>query len=146
MLPIDPLPARSSCGVSDADEAGRWVGDPIILACDDGGHPNPNGLLTTTPEHPGRNLHGLATAEYTNISYLALAELSESPLIAAELASKGKESRSFLIDLGAVLDQYAPPALAVALEQAVGRPWRKAYNLAVAESPHWRPLPRIEKG
>src|SRR5262245_43367860 len=102
---------------------GAWLGDPVILASDDSGLPNPGGLVTATTTDPARNLNAWAKAEFTNISYRALAELCRSTELATEVAAKAKDDRSLLIDLGATLEQYHPGPLEHALEQAVGRPW-----------------------
>ncbi len=85
---------------------GAWLGDPVLLASDDTGQPNPGGLLTGNAAEPARNLHAWAKAEFTNISYRALAELCIDSDVAAELAAKVTEERSFLIDLCAVAEQY----------------------------------------
>src|SRR5205085_10970318 len=122
---------------------GAWLGDPVILAGDDGGLPNPGGLVTTTLDSPKRNLHAMAKAEFVNISYRAIAELCLDNELAKELVEKAKQDNSLLIDLGAVIDQYHPGCLEYHLEQAVGRPWRKEYNRAMAES-YWLPLAQID--
>lgn len=44
-----PQNATSFCGA--------WLGDPVILASDDTGLPNPGGLITATTTDPSRNLH-----------------------------------------------------------------------------------------
>ena len=67
-------------------------------------------------------------AEFTNISYRALAELCRDAEVAEELAVKAKADSGFLVDLGTVLIQYHQFTLESALEQAVGRPWRKSYQ------------------
>jgi hypothetical protein len=126
--------------------AGWWVGDPVVLAADDTGLPNPAGLKTATPADPGRNLYFQARQEFTDISYRALAFLGRNAATAAELAETAARHPSLLLDLGAVLDEYGVRALEIALERAVGRPWRKAHNKAAAECPYWRPLPHIGWG
>ncbi len=123
---------------------GAWLGDPVILASDDGGLPGACGLQTATADEPGRNLHGMARAEFTDISYRALAELCRDADTATELATRAKEDESLLIDLGATLVQYELPTLEFALDAAVGRPWRKAFNQAEAKLRYWRPLSRID--
>jgi hypothetical protein len=123
---------------------GAWLGDPVILASDDSGLPNPGGLVTGTAADPARNLHRWAKAEFTDISYRALAELCLDAEVAKELATQAKADRSLLIDLGAVVEQYGPRALERALEQAVGRPWRREYHKALAELSYWQPLPPID--
>lgn len=104
----------------------------------------PADLRTATPEEPGRNLHALAKAEFTDISYRALAELCRAADTASELATRAKEDESLLIDLGATLDQFRLPALEVARDAAVGRPWRRGYNQAQAKLSWWHPLPPID--
>jgi hypothetical protein len=79
-----------------------------------------------------------------NISYRAIAELCLSTELATNLADKAKQDKSLLIDLGAVVEQYHPGPLEHSLEQAVGRPWRKEYNKAVAELSYWHPLAPID--
>ena len=122
---------------------GAWLGDPVILASDDYGLPDPGGQVTATAADPRGNLYALARAAFTNISYRALAELCRDAEVAKELAAKAKEDDSFLVDLGTVLIQYHQFSLEDALEQSVGRPWRKAYNQAMASS-HWLPLMPID--
>ena len=122
---------------------GAWLGDPVILASDDYGLPDPGGQVTATADDPGRNLYALARAEFTNISYRALAELCRDAEVAKELAVKAKGDNGFLVDLGTVLIQYHQFSLESALEQSVGRPWRKAYNQAMASS-HGLPLMPID--
>lgn len=123
---------------------GAWLGDPIVLAGDDEGLPNPGGLVTTTLEEPDRNLHTQAKLEFVDISYRAIAEICLDRELAKSLANRAKESKHLLIDLGAVIDQFHPGSLEHELEQVVGRPWRKEYNKAVAELPNWHPLPPID--
>ena len=123
---------------------GAWLGDPILLASDDSGLPDPGGLVTATAEDPRRNLHAMAVAEFTNISYRALAELGMNRQTAAELAAQAREEESLLIDLGATLDQYRVGVLEAALNTAVGHPWRKAWNQARARRPWWSPLAPID--
>jgi hypothetical protein len=123
---------------------GAWLGDPVILASDDTGLPNPGGLITGARTDPLRNLSAWAKAEFINISYRALAELCLDAEIASGLAAEAKSDRRRLIDLGAMLEQYRPRALELALEQAVGRPWRKEYSKALTELPDWLPLPPID--
>jgi hypothetical protein len=128
------------------DSIGWWVGDPVVLAGDDTGRPNPAGLVTATTNDPSRNLYFQAQQEFTDISYRALALLARNPKIAADLADSAARDTRLLLDLGAVLDEYGTRALEIALERTVGRPWRKAHNKAAAERQDWRPLPRIGWG
>lgn len=123
---------------------GAWLGDPVILASDDTGLPDPGGLVTATADDPGRNLNAMAKAEFTDISYRALAELCRDADTAAELAARSRDDASLLIDLVAVLEQYQVGALDMALNAAVGRPWRRAYNQALAKQMWWQPLPPID--
>ncbi len=99
---------------------GAWLGDPVILAGDDSGLPGPGRLITATPEDAGRNLHAMAKAEFTDISYRALAELCRDGVTAAELADQSKEDESLLIDLGATLEQYPLATLEAALNASIG--------------------------
>ena len=123
---------------------GAWLGDPVILAGDGEGLPNPGGLISTSPEEPNRNLHAQAKSEFVDISYRVIAELALDRDVARTLAERAKKDKSLLIDLGAVIDQFHPGLLEYELEQTVGRPWRKEYNKAVAELSYWRPLAPIE--
>jgi hypothetical protein len=124
--------------------SGAWVGDPVILASDDSGLPDPGGLVTATPDDPELNLHALASLEFTDISYRAIAEICLDKRDAAGLAARANEDGSLLIDLGATLTQYHLPALEHALNSVVGRSWREAYNRAQAELAYWHPLPPID--
>jgi hypothetical protein len=127
----------SDCFRRDASSfPGAWLGDPVILASDDSGLPDPGSLRTATAHEPGRNLHAMARAEFIDISYRALAELGRDAETAKGLAARAREDDGLLLDLGATLEQYRVPVLEVALEEAVGRPWRKRYNQAQATS--WR--------
>jgi hypothetical protein len=110
------------------DQAGWWVGDPVVLAADDTGLPNPGGLITGMPTSPSRNLYFQAREEFADISYRALALLAHSREVAEELVQSAMRSMRLLLDLGAVLDEFQIRPLEIALEHAVGRPWRKAYN------------------
>lgn len=123
---------------------GAWLGDPVILASDDTGLPDPPGLVTAIRDDPRRNLNAMARAEFVDISYRALAELCARAKMAAELAEKARSDDSLLIDLVAVMEQYRLGGLERALEETVGRPWRKAYNKALAATMTWRPLPPID--
>lgn len=123
---------------------GAWLGDPVILASDDTGLPNPGEWVTATETDPFRNLHAWAEMEFTNISYRALAELCLDVEVTSGLAAQTKSDRSLLIDLGAMLEQYPSKALEWALERAVGSPWRKEYYKALAELSYWQPLPPID--
>lgn len=113
---------------------GAWLGDPVILASDDTGLPDPGPFVTAAAVDPRRNLHALASDEFTDISYRALAELCRDAEIAEELAERAKREDRFLVDLGTVLLQYRPFTLEQALERTVGRPWRKAYQQAMTVS------------
>jgi len=54
--------------ISD-DRRGRWAGDPVILAADDGGLPNTGGLIkTTTEERPDRKFNVLAREGFADVS------------------------------------------------------------------------------
>ena len=114
-----------------------------MLASDDSGIPNPAGLVTATEDDPCRNLNAQAKAEFTDISYRALAELCRKAEVAEELTEKAKRDKRFLVDLGAVLIQYHQFTLESALERSVGRPWQKAYYQAMA-SCHGQPLQPID--
>jgi hypothetical protein len=123
---------------------GAWLGDPVVLAGDDEGLPNPGHLVTTTLEEPNRNLHTQAKSEFVDISYRVIAELCLDAELAKSLAKSAKESKHLLIDLGTVIEQFHPGLLEYELEQVVGRPWRKEYNKAATELSHWHPLPPID--
>jgi hypothetical protein len=129
--------------ISD-DCVGWWVGDPVILAADDTGPPNPGGLITATAEKPGRNLYFQAREEFVDISYRAFALIARNHRFADELAERAATNSSFLLELGAMIEQYELKALEIALEQRVGGPWRKAYHQAIGAHPHWAPLPRVD--
>ena len=62
----------------------------------------------------------MARAEFTDISYRALAELCRDADTAADLAARSRDDASLLIDLVAVLEQYQVGALESALNAAVG--------------------------
>lgn len=123
---------------------GAWLGDPIILAGDDTGLPNPGGVATASSDNPARNLHAVATEEFADISYRALAELCLDIDTAGGLAARSTEDDLLLLNLGAMLGQYRAPALEPALGSAVGRPWRRAWNQARARRPWWSPPPPID--
>ena len=111
---------------------GAWLGDPVILASDDAGLPDPGGIVTSTPALR-RNLNALAQAEFTDISYRALAELGLEANTASELAARAQQDQGLLLELGGVLGQYRVPNLDAALNLAVGQPWRKAWNQGLAK-------------
>ena len=122
---------------------GAWLGDPVILASDDTGRPNPGGLVTTTAAESRRNLNALAREEFTDISYRALAELCRDGRVAEELVERAREDDGLMVDLGAVLLQYHLIPLERALERSLGRPWQKAYHDVLASS-YWSPLKPID--
>ena len=114
---------------------GAWLGDPVILASDDYGLPDIGGLITATSDDPRRNLNAMAKAEFTDISYRALAELCLDRNTAEELAERSSKDPSLLIDLVAVLEQYHTTTLEMALNAAVGEPWRKGLQSGPCQGP-----------
>lgn len=123
---------------------GAWLGEPVIFASDDTGILDPAGLPTATVDNPGRNLHALARAEYVDITYRALAELCRYHGMAKALAARAKDDPYVLTDLGATQDQYHIPALEAALDEAIGKPWRRSYQEVLAGATYYAPLPAID--
>src|SRR5262245_2477999 len=60
---------------SYCEHAGSWFSDPVIVAGDDEGPPDAYGIKTTTAEKPERNLYWMASEEFEDISYRAVAML-----------------------------------------------------------------------
>jgi hypothetical protein len=133
------------CLLRDDGGVGHWVGDPVILAADETGRPNTAGLLTDTTENPNRNLYFQAKEEFIDISYRELGFLTRGQETADELVEQAKFDAGFLLDLYAVLEQYGPVQLQIALEREFGQPWRKVYHQKITECPYWTPLPRVEQ-
>ncbi|HZV05970.1 MAG TPA: hypothetical protein VE999_12900 [Gemmataceae bacterium] len=122
-----------------------WFGDPVILASDDSGPPNPSGITTATPDRPGRNLNQMARDEFTDISYRAIAELClHDNDILREMIEEAKDDSGFFIDLANVRLQYRFPALEYAFLEAFGNSWRKKYDQTARECHWWQPLPPID--
>lgn len=97
--------------------------------------------LTALIQPPSDPLDG--SGDWVTERDLGTAELCLDDELAQNLAARAKEDKSLLIDLGAVIDQFHPGPLEHELEKAVGRPWRKEYNKAVAELSYWHPLAPI---
>jgi hypothetical protein len=109
-----------------SEGSGAWAGEPIILVGDHS------------------DLWETVSTQFTNISYRALAQLCRYDDIRKELAAKARENESFLIDLGSVIEQYAPLRLEHDLNEALGQPWRRAFSRAMTKIPwYWR-LPPID--
>ncbi len=81
--------------------AGSWFGDPVIAAGDDYGQPDQYGIQTSIEQNPQRNLNVMATEEFEDITYQALAMLCQGREgFAKEMAYRAKESPGYvLIDL-----------------------------------------------
>jgi hypothetical protein len=124
---------------------GAWLGDPVILASDDGGPPNPFGFTTVTPDRPWRNLNKMAHDEFRDISYRAIAELClhDNDNI-REFIDRAKDDSSFFIDLANVRLQYRLPSLEHTFLETFGKAWRKEYDKISRECHYWQPLPPID--
>ncbi len=130
---------------STANFEGAWLGDPVILANDDGGPPNPRDFTTATPDCPARNLNKMAHDEFTDISYCAIAELCRhDDEIIRELVDLAKDANSFFIDLANIWLQYRLPRLEYAFLETFGNSWRGEYNKRARECHWWQPLPPID--
>jgi hypothetical protein len=130
---------------STSNFEGAWLGDPIILASDDGGPPNPRGFTTAPPDRPWRNLNKMAQDEFSNISYRAIAELClHDNDVIRELIDVAKDDSSFFIDLANVRLQYRLPSLEHAFLEAFGTSWRREYDKTARECHWWQPLPPID--
>jgi|SRR5579884_1929452 len=122
-----------------------WFGDPVILASDDSGPPNPRGFTTATSNDPKRNLNRMARDEFTDISYRAIAELCwNNNDICREMIEKAKNDSSLFIDLVNVRLQYRVPALEHTFLEVFGQSWRKKYDQTARECLWWQPLPPID--
>lgn len=121
---------------------GSWFGQRVMPAGDDKELTNEHGVLTVTPDHPDRNLYGLATAEYENISGKAMGMLAlVDEEFAVQLAERAAKSKYMLISLGnAVHDleqqaDYSAGAhrLRNSLENVIGESWQQKYQAALHE-------------
>ena len=117
---------------------GTWSGDALYAAGDDCGEPNPDSLITVTPEYPERNLNQMAQQEFEDISYKAIAMLCEGPDYYADVfATRVTEASgdSLLIHLGNVVFQVGCNPLRDALERVVGDDWPLRYKQACKDRP-----------
>jgi hypothetical protein len=119
--------------------AGSWFADPIIIAGDDHGRPDMFGIKTSTEENPERNLNRMATEEFENISYRAIAMICEGRSgFAEEIAEEAINSlrpESYLVHYGNVVFSVGCVALEQALAKFFGDDWVSRYKKAWAESP-----------
>lgn len=111
------------------DLAGTWQGDKIIAAGSLGA-PLDHGIETGTPEHPDRTLYTMADEEYEDISYKAIAMVSEADYeIAVDLVSKAEDyetsplARKRLVDMYRVTLEVEASNLEQALEELLGEDW-----------------------
>ena len=119
--------------------AGSWCGDRIIAAGDDNGQPDAHGLKTSTADDPQRNLNGMASDEFEDISYPALAMLCSNEWMAEELVEKvAKEMDAFgfehhpylLVHLGDVVTQMGCGPLERQMVGTFGPDWIRLYARA----------------
>jgi hypothetical protein len=127
---------------------GAWIGDPVVLAGDDSGPPNPAGIVTGTPMDPYRNMNRKAREEFANISYRCIADISciahLSDSVTSQLVDRAAADPSFLIDLINVTFQYRLPHVDFAIRERFGTQWRREYDRAVRLHPDYQPLPAID--
>ncbi|HJT30518.1 MAG TPA: hypothetical protein VJ783_00520 [Pirellulales bacterium] len=116
---------------------GSWVGDPIVLASDDCGPPDPAGIITTSEGNSLRNLYVMAVEEFENISYLAIVMLSENRFT-SELIEKATRDDSFFLHLANVVMQFQPQNLKVEFEREFGKAWPKALQRDLPKGNPWR--------
>jgi hypothetical protein len=110
--------------------AGSWYGDPVITAGDDYGEPDQYGIKTSTEQNPQRNLNLMATEEFEDITYQALAMLCQGREgFAEEMVHRAKESPGYvLVDLGNTVFQVGCEPLERALNDILGSDWTKQYK------------------
>lgn len=120
---------------------GSWVGDPVILAGDDSTPPNPDGIRTSTPENPARNLNALADEEFYNISHLAIAMLCERAGYATLVVEKAEEDGEVFMVIAELLMLVQPPTLAFEFKERFGNNWRKRYEELFKQNLGHQPLP-----
>lgn len=99
----------------------RWVGDPVVLAWGQGS---------------SENLHDRAEENFTNISYLALADLCSNETILEEMIIKAKQDDTFFIYFINSLSLYHPDLMrdSIVTESLIG--WKKRYA-EVTKNRHW---------
>lgn len=137
----DDIQQQAASGIDTF--AGRWLGDPVILAGDDSGLPNAAGIATTTESDPDRNLYFCAREEMQDLSVAAVAFLC-SRGAEQELVEAARQTKTLFVTLGLVADQYGPEPLLRLLNKTWGSGWRKQYQAAWDGSPgKRRPVPPI---
>ena len=122
------------------DLEGSWVGDPIILAGDDSTPPDPNGIHTSTPENPARNLYVMASEEFSDISHLAIAMLSTKGFAKEIVEMAEKHSSTFLV-VADLLMQVQLPTLSFEFTEKFTSAWPKRYQVLFQKEPWHKPLP-----
>lgn len=110
------------------------------MASDEGGPPDPAGLKTTIAGNPSQNLYWMAHEEFENISYLAIAMLSENGYM-PELIEKAKRNDSFFLELANVVMQVEPQNLKLEFEREFGKAWPKRYKEIFQSGSGRAPLP-----
>ena len=86
----------------------------------------------------------MAQAEFTNISYRAIAELCTHEDIRRDLVSRVEKDASLFVDLVNVMWQYRLSAVESELQVAYGHEWMKRYTRAAESASHHVPLPKID--
>jgi hypothetical protein len=117
--------------------AGSWYGDPIIAAGDDYGQPDQYGIQTSMEQEPQRNLNQMASEEFEDITYQALAMLCQGREgFAEDMAHWAKVSPDYvLVDLGNTVFQVGCEPLERALNDILGLDWTKQYEQARGKYP-----------
>jgi hypothetical protein len=131
--PLD-VPAHDRYGSLE----GTWFGDALYAAGDDNGEPNPECMVTVTPEAPDRNLNQMAEQEFEDISYRAIAMLCEGRDYYADLFAMrvaGMWGDALLVHLGNVVFQLGCDPLRKALERVLGVDWPDRYKAAHQNRP-----------
>jgi len=117
--------------------AGYWFGDPVIVAGDDEGPPNAYGIRTATAQNPDRNLYWMASEEFEDISYRAVAMLCEGRKgFAKEIVDRalnGLNPEASIFELGNVVSHVGCAPLKEALIEGYGENWIEKYIAAVKE-------------
>lgn len=111
------------------------VGRYPIFVTGDYALPDSNGMQTTTPDQPDRNLYELASEEYEDITPQAIMMLiDERPDTADEVVNWAKGDSSFLVELGYLVFRGGSEPLREALERNIGKDWSKKFKEACRNS------------
>lgn len=106
-----------------------WAGDPLLIAPDEA--PPNQGMKTTSPAHPNRNLYELAKQEYRNISVDLLYHLIGRKMdveFETTLFQRARKNKVLFITIVEFQNQANSKILELALIKHFGKKWKKQYS------------------